>query len=367
MPAGISAWKPAATPCSRSAIPAPAWTQPPRRASSNPSSPPRSKGKGTGLGLSIVYGIVKQNGGEILVYSEPGQGTAFKIYLPVVSAVPEALATVHDDDEIVAGAETVLLVEDDQQVRSLTRTMLTSRGYHVLEAASAADALKADRRLRSRPIDLLLTDIVMPGMNGPELAATSRCRTPGNPRALHVRLHRERRDRPRRDRRAETPFIQKPFTSCRAAPKNLRDPSRLAVLAIALPPSTASCAGSPPRSHARNGMRPNTCLSFASIMSSCDFFIRMSRMLRRPGYTIRLTRSLAGIFAFCFTSSIALSSPPVSSTRPCGLACEPSQTRPCATSSICSNVRCRDIRHFGHEILVAFVDSVLQQGALFGR
>ena len=171
----------------------------------------KEKGKGTGLGLSIVYGIVKQNGGEILVYSEPGQGTAFKIYLPAVSAVPEALATVHDVDETLAGAETVLLVEDDLQVRGLTRTILTSRGYRVLESESASDALKlvADSDVA---IDLLLTDIVMPGMNGPELARHAAAARPGI-RVLFMSGYTETGVIDHGVITAETPFIQKPFTS----------------------------------------------------------------------------------------------------------------------------------------------------------
>src|SRR5262249_39778915 len=85
----------------------------------------KEKGKGTGLGLSIVYGIVKQNGGEILVYSEPGQGTVFKIYLPAIEATPEAPPVAPAVVRTARAGSTVLLVEDEEQVRSLTRTMLT--------------------------------------------------------------------------------------------------------------------------------------------------------------------------------------------------------------------------------------------------
>ena len=101
----------------------------------------KEKGKGTGLGLSIVYGIVKQNGGEILVYSEPGLGTVFKIYLPAVMSPAEAVVREGVAARAVPATETVLLVEDDPQVRSLTRTMLARLGYRVLEAESAEQAL----------------------------------------------------------------------------------------------------------------------------------------------------------------------------------------------------------------------------------
>jgi signal transduction histidine kinase len=171
----------------------------------------KEKGKGTGLGLSIVYGIVKQNGGEILVYSEPGHGTAFKIYLPAVSAVPEALVTAHDVAETAAGAGTVLLVEDDQQVRGLTRTILTTRGYRVLESASASDALELVADLE-RTIDLLLTDIVMPVMNGPELARQAVAARPGI-RVLYMSGYTEGGVIDGGLITPETPFIQKPFTS----------------------------------------------------------------------------------------------------------------------------------------------------------
>jgi signal transduction histidine kinase/CheY-like chemotaxis protein len=129
----------------------------------------KEKDKGTGLGLSIVYGIVKQNSGEIMVYSEPGQGTVFKIYLPAISEAPEPEPQEAATVQAAPATETVLLVEDEEQVRNLTRTMLARQGYRILEASSGGDAL---RMAREHPgsIDLLLTDIVMPQMNGVELA-----------------------------------------------------------------------------------------------------------------------------------------------------------------------------------------------------
>jgi signal transduction histidine kinase len=170
----------------------------------------KEKGKGTGLGLSIVYGIVKQSGGEILVYSEPGQGTVFKIYLPVVAATPETLRPESEDKLGAPAAETVLLVEDDQQVRSLTRAMLTSRGYDVLEAPTPRDALKLIVE-QEKHIDLLLTDIVMPGMNGADLARHATASRPGIC-VLYMSGYTENGIVDRGMLASETPFIQKPFT-----------------------------------------------------------------------------------------------------------------------------------------------------------
>jgi CheY-like chemotaxis protein len=134
-------------------------------------------GKGTGLGLSTVYGIVQQSGGSIWVYSEPGQGSTFKIYLPRVDdtarvAPPAALAPV------APGTETVLLVEDERALRNLTKRILESGGYTVLDAGDGDEAL---RRLAAHPgvVHLLLTDVVMPGMNGRALAEAAKLRRPG--------------------------------------------------------------------------------------------------------------------------------------------------------------------------------------------
>jgi two-component system cell cycle sensor histidine kinase/response regulator CckA len=128
----------------------------------------KETGRGTGLGLSTVFGIVKQSGGSLWVYSEPGQGSTFKIYLPVVEGVADA-----PRPPLVAGDlhghETVLLVEDEEQVRTLASHLLRRLGYHVLEASRAAQALAlaADH---DGEIDLLLTDVIMPEMGGRELA-----------------------------------------------------------------------------------------------------------------------------------------------------------------------------------------------------
>jgi PAS domain S-box-containing protein len=129
----------------------------------------KEEGRGTGLGLATVYGIVKQNGGFIWVYSEPGLGTTFKIYLPrTQSAIAEArVATPAQDSP--HGCETLLLVEDEVAVRESTREFLTRRGYTVLEASHGEEALGVSREYCG-PIDLMISDVVMPQMSGPNLA-----------------------------------------------------------------------------------------------------------------------------------------------------------------------------------------------------
>lgn len=130
----------------------------------------KEKGRGTGLGLSTVYGIVKQSEGYIWVYSEPGQGTTFKIYFPMIEDVVESFEMTTDSIKTVQGTETILLVEDEEMVRGLVRMVLERNGYHVLEASSGENALRIAQEYRSQPIHLMVTDVVMPGMSGRELA-----------------------------------------------------------------------------------------------------------------------------------------------------------------------------------------------------
>jgi two-component system cell cycle sensor histidine kinase/response regulator CckA len=130
----------------------------------------KERGKGTGLGLSMVYGIVKQIGGNILVYSEPGHGTTFKIYLPRVEEQLDTFHALDETDSFPRGGETVLLVEDDPSVRNLAHRLLRQQGYRVLEAANGVGALHVAQEHGGEKIHLLLTDVVMPQMGGKELA-----------------------------------------------------------------------------------------------------------------------------------------------------------------------------------------------------
>ena len=131
----------------------------------------KDRGKGTGLGLATVYGIVQQAGGHIWVYSEPGRGATFKIYLPRIRQQPHVAEAARDERSPVSlGSETVLVVEDEMSVRQLVCDVLMRAGYHVVEAADPRDALVLMEN-HTGPIDLLVTDIVMPGMSGKELAS----------------------------------------------------------------------------------------------------------------------------------------------------------------------------------------------------
>lgn len=130
----------------------------------------KESGKGTGLGLSTVYGIVKQSGGNIWVYSEPGKGTTFKIYFPRVDEPPgEVTREKAAEGGLPRGSETILIVEDDEDVRDLAVRILKIQGYRVLETLDGNDALRQYEH-EAGPIHLMVTDVVMPGMNGPELA-----------------------------------------------------------------------------------------------------------------------------------------------------------------------------------------------------
>ena len=138
----------------------------------------KEKGKGTGLGLSTVYGVVKQTGGYIDIESSLGEGTSFKIYLPRVDAAMTLEKPRVESPASLKGNETILLVEDEASLRTLTRTTLEACGYTLLEASDGADALEVSRQ-HAKSIDLLLTDIVMPGMGGIALAQQLSQERPG--------------------------------------------------------------------------------------------------------------------------------------------------------------------------------------------
>ncbi len=138
----------------------------------------KSVDKGTGLGLATVYGIVKQSGGDIWVYSEAGKGTSFKIYLPPVNETPEAPPREGTRQRTRKGTETLLLVEDSEVVRRLLRELLTQSGYKLLEARHGAEALKLSREYAGE-IHLLVTDMVMPHLNGRDLARALAPERPG--------------------------------------------------------------------------------------------------------------------------------------------------------------------------------------------
>jgi len=138
----------------------------------------KGPGKGTGLGLATVYGIVKQSGGSIDVYTEPGHGTTFKIYLPAVDEPHPFSARDQHSVKVIGGTETILLVEDEDAVRAIALLALQAQGYHVLHAESGRQALRIMEKHQGR-IDLIATDVVMPGMNGRELAEKICIQFPG--------------------------------------------------------------------------------------------------------------------------------------------------------------------------------------------
>jgi CheY-like chemotaxis protein len=175
----------------------------------------KEPGKGTGLGLATVYGIVEQSGGHVNVYSEPDRGSVFKICLPRLVEDEHAETVGPRTAEVepaAGGSETVLVVEDDQGMREIARELLEEAGYRVLEGADPDAALEL-ARAHDGPIHLVLTDVVMPGMNGPELATQLASAWPrlavlymsGYPREIAGHHHSQLGP--------DTPLIQKPFTA----------------------------------------------------------------------------------------------------------------------------------------------------------
>jgi signal transduction histidine kinase len=167
-------------------------------------------GKGTGLGLSMVYGIVKQSGGNIWVYSEPGRGTSFKIYLPLVGAAIDSTSAGPSANANSRGTETILLVEDDEQVRELASEALSASGYNVLVAENPDAAIALCHTNKTR-IELLLTDVVMPRISGPELAVQLTLIRP-ELRVLYMSGYTAQAILHHGELDANTFFLQKPFT-----------------------------------------------------------------------------------------------------------------------------------------------------------
>jgi len=170
----------------------------------------KEPGKGTGLGLSTAYGIVKQSGGNIWVYSEPGEGTTFKIYLPCVEEETEPITAREVLREIPRGTETVLVVEDEEQVRELLQRILEANGYHVLAAAEGEEALTLARQ-HKRPIQMMVTDVVMPKMNGKKLATFMLKQRP-EMKVLYMSGYTDEAIVHHGVLEPGTPFLEKPFT-----------------------------------------------------------------------------------------------------------------------------------------------------------
>jgi two-component system, cell cycle sensor histidine kinase and response regulator CckA len=169
----------------------------------------KEKGKGTGLGLSTVYGIVKQSNGYVFADSHTGTGTTFFVYLPRVEDTVEELPVATQESE-KGGSETVLLVEDEESVRELVRVTLASRGYNVLEADNGESGLRLAEETKG-PIDILVTDVVMPGIGGRELAKKLLAIRPGIS-VLYLSGYTEDAIVTQGALTPGTAFLQKPFT-----------------------------------------------------------------------------------------------------------------------------------------------------------
>jgi two-component system cell cycle sensor histidine kinase/response regulator CckA len=170
----------------------------------------KEMGKGTGLGLSVVYGIMKQSGGNIWVYSEPGQGTTFKVYLPRVDEAVQELRGKEAEEEIPRGSETILVVEDEEPVRKLAVRVLQGQGYRVLDASQGDEALLIFKQHQG-PIHMMVTDMVMPGMSGPQLVKRLQSFN-GEIKVLYMSGYADSAIVRHDKLESRMPYIQKPFT-----------------------------------------------------------------------------------------------------------------------------------------------------------
>ena len=170
----------------------------------------KSRDKGSGLGLSTVYGIVKQSGGDIAIRSRVGRGTRIDLYLPFALEDATTAPAEPESTAVAGGSETLLLVEDEDAVRSLAVRILSEYGYKVLSASNGNEALQT---IRDAPValDMLVTDVVMPGMGGPELAVKARRIHPDLP-VLFVSGYADQRDRIGEILEHDASFLRKPFS-----------------------------------------------------------------------------------------------------------------------------------------------------------
>jgi CheY-like chemotaxis protein len=177
----------------------------------------KEPGAGTGLGLATVFGVVKQSGGSIYVYSEPGRGTTFKVYLPATAPAPEEAEAPAPEPAAALGSETIMLVEDDASVRTLVQVMLESKGYRVLVADGPDEA----ERLCTSSVDLLLTDVIMPEVNGRSLAARLTTAAPAM-RVLFMSGYSDGAVYRHGELSPDAAFIEKPFSD-RALARKVRE------------------------------------------------------------------------------------------------------------------------------------------------
>jgi two-component system cell cycle sensor histidine kinase/response regulator CckA len=174
-------------------------------------------GKGTGLGLAVVHGVVKQAGGCVQVYSEPGRGATFKVYLPRVRERPSSGKSTPGVKVMPRGTETILLVEDEDAVRALSHHVLTVCGYTLLEARDGAEAQRIASQHAGR-IDLLVTDVVMPQAGGREVAERLAALHPGL-KVLYLSGYTDDAVVRHGILEAEVPFLQKPYSPAVLAQK----------------------------------------------------------------------------------------------------------------------------------------------------